>query len=81
LQYREWDGECLLYNDLSGDTHLLADGAIEFLLALANGPVSGHALAALLEAEFELDTVNAQAETSELLLHLQRLHLVDLAAC
>jgi PqqD family protein of HPr-rel-A system len=81
LQHRQWDGECLLYNDLSGDTHLLADGAIEFLLALAGGPLSQQALAALLEAEFELDNLEAQTETSALLAQLQRLHLVDLSAC
>jgi PqqD family protein of HPr-rel-A system len=81
LQHRQWDGECVLYNDLSGDTHLLAEGAIEFLLALAAGPLPQQALVALLEAEFELDTLDAQNETAALLAQLQRLHLVDSAAC
>lgn len=81
LQHRQWDGECVLYNDLSGDTHLLADGAIELLLALAAGPLSHQSLAALLEAEFELDMLDAQTETAALLAQLQRLHLVDVAAC
>lgn len=34
LRRRQWDGECVLYNDLSGDTHLLGADALELLLAL-----------------------------------------------
>jgi hypothetical protein len=29
-----WEGEYLLYNDLSGDTHLLGELAVELLLEL-----------------------------------------------
>lgn len=81
LQYRQWDEEYVLYNDLSGDTHLLGDAAIDLLLALSAGPASRQALKARLEAGFDLDGLDADAETADLLLHLQRLHLVDTVAC
>lgn len=40
LLYRCWDGECLLYNDLSGDTHLLDEFAISLLEELRAAPQS-----------------------------------------
>jgi PqqD family protein of HPr-rel-A system len=51
LLRREWDGEVVLYNDLSGDTHLLSGDAIALLLALQEGPRSAPALADLLGAD------------------------------
>lgn len=81
LQHRQWDGECVLYNDLSGDTHLLGEAAVELLLALRREPATRDALAAVLEAEFDIDPADLGAETDQLLQHLERLHLVDSAAC
>jgi len=77
LAYRHWDGEYVLYNDLSGDTHLLGDAAIELLLVLKAGPASRQALAAVLEAQFEIDPLELDLETGELLRHLQHLYLID----
>jgi PqqD family protein of HPr-rel-A system len=34
LRARQWDGEFVVYNDLSGDTHLLDSAAMDFLLQL-----------------------------------------------
>ena len=81
LQYRQWGGECILYNDLSGDTHLLGDGAIELLLALRRGPATGAALAAVLQAEFDIDPAALDLETDTLLHDLKHLYLVDTMAC
>lgn len=81
LRYRQWDEEYVLYNDLSGDTHLLDGAAIEILLALARGPASGAALAALVEAEFDIDPAAVAMETGQLLELLQRLSLIAPAAC
>lgn len=81
LQYRQWDDEYVLYNDLSGDTHLLGGPAIEILLALARGPATRAALTALLQAEFDVDPQEAGFETGELLQLLQRLYLIAPAAC
>lgn len=77
LQHRQWDGECVLYNDLSGDTHLLGEAAVEVLLALQQGPAPQAAIAALLEREFDIDPADLDTEADYLLQHLQRLYLVD----
>jgi PqqD family protein of HPr-rel-A system len=81
LQYRQWDGECVLYNDLSGATHLLGDGAIELLLALRHGTATQAALASVLQAEFDIDAADLDGATDALLHTLQRLDLVDMLAC
>ncbi|WP_296951487.1 HPr-rel-A system PqqD family peptide chaperone [uncultured Massilia sp.] len=86
LQYRQWDDgqgddEYVLYNDLSGDTHLLGGPAIEILLALARGPATRAALVALLQAEFDIDPDEVRFETGELLQLLQRLWLIAPSAC
>lgn len=39
LQHRLWEDECVLYNDLTGDTHRLDAAALEVLLALQDGPL------------------------------------------
>lgn len=54
LRRREWQGEYVLYNDISGDTHLLGADAVDLLLALQQAPAPESALvddddAALLE--------------------------------
>ena len=81
LAYRQWDGKCVLYNDLSGDTHLLGDGGIELLLALRQGPATRQALAAVLQAEFDIDADALERETGTLLDDLQHLYLIDTLAC
>jgi PqqD family protein of HPr-rel-A system len=81
LQYRHWDGEYVLYNDLSGDTHLLGGAAIALLQALKAAPATRHALAAALQSEFDADDADLEAEADDLLLHMKRLYLVDSSAC
>jgi PqqD family protein of HPr-rel-A system len=51
LLYRCWDGECVLYNDLSGDTHLLDEFALALLEQVQRAPQA----AAQLAAAFGLD--------------------------
>lgn len=46
LLHRGWDDACVLYNDLSGDTHLLTGEAMQLLLALRDGDVDAEELAA-----------------------------------
>ena len=38
LRARQWDDEFVVYNDLSGDTHLLDAAAMDILLRIASGP-------------------------------------------
>ena len=81
LQYHGWDDEYLVYNDLSGDTHLLGAAAIELLLALKTAPATRQTLTALLKAEFDIDGTELGDETDALLEHMKRLSLVDTLAC
>ena len=74
LRRRQWDGECVLYNDLSGDTHLIGPDALQLLLALQERPADADALArALLAAGLAADA----GEVPELLDQLERLALVE----
>lgn len=63
LLHRGWDGAFVLYNDLSGDTHLLADEAMALLLALRDGDMMPEELAA--------------PELVDLLATLRRLDLIE----
>jgi PqqD family protein of HPr-rel-A system len=81
LQHRGWDGEFIVYNDLSGDTHLLGEAAIEILLALDRAPATPAALMDMLDAEFDIDPAELGQETDSLLQHLERLYLIDRVAC
>ena len=53
LRFRQFDDEFVLYNDLSGDTHLLGDSAMHLLSELQRGPASAQALTASLAAALE----------------------------
>jgi PqqD family protein of HPr-rel-A system len=50
LAHRGWDGEYVVYNDLTGDTHLFGEDAMQLLLHLRSGPADQEALAHTLEA-------------------------------
>jgi PqqD family protein of HPr-rel-A system len=76
LHHRQWGDDCVLYNDLSGDTHLLDEGALQVLLALRQGPLDAAALAIALEADGgDADDLRA------LLAELQQLSLVEPTPC
>lgn len=81
LAYRCWDDEAVLYNDLSGDTHLFGPAAICVLEALRPGPAPAAALAARLLAEFEFEDADPAAELDALLAELARLSLVERCPC
>jgi len=64
LGCREWQGEYVLYNDLSGDTHLLAEDAVLLLFAIQRGPQDAAALAARLNADYpEANLTAAEVDT------------------
>lgn len=44
LRFRQFEDEFVLYNALSGETHLLGDSAVHLLSVLQHGPASGNAL-------------------------------------
>ncbi|UOD32350.1 HPr-rel-A system PqqD family peptide chaperone [Massilia violaceinigra] len=55
LHYRQWEQEAVLFNDLSGDTHLLDADALALLLAVRDGAADLAALRAALAADDDAD--------------------------
>ncbi|MDQ1830131.1 HPr-rel-A system PqqD family peptide chaperone [Massilia scottii] len=55
LRYHSWDQEAVLFNDLSGDTHLLDADALALLLAVKGGAADLAALRLALDAGDEAD--------------------------
>jgi len=81
LAFREWDGEAVLYNDLSGNTHLLDGAAIEVLLALRQRPADAAALAAGLAGRFDAGADELSAMIEDMLAGLAGLDLVEPFPC
>jgi len=75
LRHRVWDRECALYNDLSGDTHVLGSDALAVLLALRAGAAGLPALALVLRRTAD------DAALTRLLADLERLALIEASAC
>lgn len=77
LHYHGWDGQYVLYNDLSGSTHHLGAAALAVLSALQARPHDLAELAAVLCTHFGLAPgAGDTEETADLLDALALLHLV-----
>jgi PqqD family protein of HPr-rel-A system len=80
LHHRDWGDECVLYNNLSGDTHLIEASALQVLQALQRGACSEAALTATLRAELQLDDEEA-SHIPALLADLCALQLIETTPC
>ena len=79
LAAREWDDEFVLYNNLSGDTHLLDGDSMALLTHLQSAPADIAALVAAFAASVEQEDVTALPDTMATLLdQLKKLYLVEL---
>ena len=76
LASREWDGEAVLYNDLSGNTHLLDGAAIDLLQALRDRPDTAAGLAERLADCFEAEG-DLVAAIDDMLAALAGLDLIE----
>lgn len=73
-----WDDEFVLYNNLSGDTHLLDSDSMALLASLQRAPASVDALVAQLSDGVEPDDLAVLPETmATLLAQLKKLYLVQ----
>ena len=81
LAFREWDGEAVLYNDLSGNTHLLDGAAIDVLQALRTEPCMSAALASRLAGSVGADPDELLPEIDDMLAELARLDLIEYSPC
>ncbi len=71
----------MLYNDLSGDTHLLDESALHLLQTLLSGPAAEPELAAGVRAAFEGDEGEVDdASVAQVLAGLEALALIERAA-
>lgn len=80
LRYRTWDNETyVLYNNLTGDTHLTDAAAIEVLEWLRRSPATAQALVSALQLD---DTPGNLAQLDGLLAELRGQALIEsLPAC
>lgn len=65
LRRREWDGEAVLFNDLSGATHLLSPVALWLIERLEAAPDELAGLAAALDAELAAEAAGDGAAHAE----------------
>ena len=73
LLHHAWGSEVVLYNDISGDTHLLTEAACTLLCRLQDGPQDEAALA----LSCAVDTTTVES----LLIDLEQLSLVEYLSC
>ncbi|MBY0238425.1 MAG: HPr-rel-A system PqqD family peptide chaperone [Burkholderiaceae bacterium] len=80
LRYRTWDNDTyVLYNNLSGDTHLTDAAAIEVLELLRQSPAAEQALVVALQLD---NTPDSLAHLDSLLTELRGQALIEsLPAC
>lgn len=78
VRHREWDGEYIVYNNLSGDTHLLDGSAMLLLRAVAAAPGDAAALAERLRGALGLDQQEVE-EIPAVLDQLAALSLIEAA--
>ncbi len=69
ILWERWPDECIVYNDLSGQTHLLNLSAAAALELLGDGPESAETLAETLKVE--------RAEIERLLQEFDQLGLIE----
>ena len=81
LAFREWDQEAVLYNDLSGNTHLIDGLGIDLLLALRDGPADAATLSVRLAGQVDADAGELTAAIENMLAGLAALDLVEPIPC
>ena len=77
LHYRQWQDDVVLFNEMSGATHLLTPEALVVLQHMGTGPTSESALAAILRERFEVDEATLAHDVAELLEQLFSLNLIE----
>ena len=81
LVYRCWDDDAVLYNDLTGATHLLGPAALCVLDTLRAAPADTSALSCAILAEFDIDADSLAGELAFVLESLARLDLIEPCPC
>lgn len=78
LERREWDGEAVVYDDASGDTHKLAPFPTAILAILQAHPATAHELCDELAPLVDVEAAGSLlGHVSGALTELERLGLID----
>lgn len=78
LSWRQWDGDYVVFNPASGDTHVLDIATGEVLMRLAAGPASIEEIADRLAAFLDVDKDSGLAEAAtEMVRKLDELGLIE----
>jgi PqqD family protein of HPr-rel-A system len=77
LHFRQFQDEVVLFNALSGATHLLSPEALVVLEQLDAGPVSEPVLTTALRDRFEVDDATLSDDVADLLGQLASLDLIE----
>lgn len=78
LKFRCWDDEFVIYNSLSGDTHLMSWVAAQILLKLLQAPSNTSTLIESLSHELPTETDDALAfQIESILADLDKLALIE----
>ncbi len=81
LRHRSWDDDVVVYNNLTGDTHLVSADAMAILQLLQQAARSAPALlAALQEGEADMGEALAQI-LADMLRELELLSLIEQTQC
>jgi PqqD family protein of HPr-rel-A system len=82
LRFRAWGDEFVLYNDLSGDTHLLGASAVHILQSIQHTTADEDVLIASLCESMQMDRDEEVAlHVTQLLADLKSLSLIERAIC
>lgn len=78
LAHRGWQDEFVVYNNLTGDTHLIDSDTLALLMQLRLAPATVDALSQALGSDFPPDDLAALPATLRAMLDsLQHLYLVE----
>ena len=78
LQFRRWGDEYVVYNSLSGDTHLLSSTAAHALIELQRAPADAAILAEMLSPMLQTElNEELTLDIEQLLAELNSLALIE----
>jgi len=78
LHFHSWDNEFVVYNNLSGDTHLLSLAAAQILLKLKEAPSNAPLLAIALAPFWQVDpSAELALQIEDILSDLNAIALIE----
>jgi PqqD family protein of HPr-rel-A system len=79
--FQHWDGESVVYNNMSGETHLLEQNSAELLSSIQEQPLSYQSLFnMLITTSSERSHEEIENYLNNVLIHFQELNLIDVEA-